>query len=259
MDPIFFTHPFLQHDAIAHGFFSRRGGASTGLYASLNIGQGSHDDKTHVAENRRRVSAALGMAPQRLCTLYQVHSPNVIVIAEPFAGPPPQADALVTNIPGLTLGILTADCAPVLFADTQAQVVGAAHAGWKGAVGGVLENTIAAMLKLGAARERITAVIGPAIAQASYEIGAEFIARFDANEQAEFFIPGRTPGHFMFDLPNYTSRRLARAGLQRVAVLAMDTCADEANFFSYRRATLRDEPDYGRQISVIGIKDRSRE
>jgi len=249
-----FTHPFLDDDAIAHGFFGRAGGISSGLYRGLNCGLGSHDRREDVLENRRRVTEALGQSPASLTTLYQVHSPTVITVAEPFDGHVPEADALVTGVPGVTLGILTADCVPVLFADTTAEIIGAAHAGWKGAVGGVLENTIQAMEDLGAEREDIRAVIGPCIAQSSYEVGAEFIARFTAAEQAQFFIPSNRAGHALFDLPSYVAMRLSAAGLQQVALLAMDTCTNEENFFSYRRSTLRGEPDYGRHISCIVLK-----
>ncbi len=254
MHPTFLTHPLLDSPAIAHGFFGREGGVSEGLYAGLNCGPGSADNKAHVAENRARVAHALGMMPERLCTLYQIHSPNVVIVHEPYVGTPPQADAHVTNVRGITLGILTADCAPVLFADVAAGVIGAAHAGWKGAHGGVVESTVIAMEKLGAKREHIAAVIGPCIQQNSYEVGAEFIARFTADEQAQFFIPSDRAGHHRFDLPAYVTQTARAAGLQRVAVIAMDTCSNAAQFFSYRRTTLRGEPDYGRQISAIALK-----
>ena len=249
-----FTHPFLDNDCLAHGFFGRTGGISSGLYRGLNVGLGSHDRRDDVLENRRRVTDALGQPASSLTTLYQIHSPTVITVATPFDGHVPEADALVTGVPGITLGILTADCVPVLFADTGAEIIGAAHAGWKGAVGGVLENTIQAMEELGAERDDIRAVIGPCIAQSSYEVGPEFIARFSAVEQAQFFIPSPRAGHALFDLPSYVATRLIAAGLQHVALLAMDTCADEENFFSYRRATLRGEPDYGRHISCIVLR-----
>jgi YfiH family protein len=207
-----------------------------------------------VLENRRRVTERFGQRPESLVTLYQVHSPHVAIVTEAFGDAPPEADAMVTNVPGLTLGILTADCVPVLFADTTAEIIGAAHAGWKGAAGGVLETTLDAMEMLGAERSDIRAVIGPCIAQSSYEVGPDFIARFPDASRAQFFIPARKAGHFMFDLPAYVAARLAAAGLQHVAQLAMDTCSDEENFFSYRRATLRGEPDYGRHISALVIR-----
>jgi YfiH family protein len=250
----YYSHKLLDHPRIAYGFFGRKGGVSEGLYAGLNCGPGSHDNKAHVVENRARVAEALGMMPERLCTLYQIHSPNVVIVHEPWTGTPPQADALVTNIPGITLGILTADCAPVLFADHEAGVIGAAHAGWKGAHGGVVESTLGAMEKLGAKRTRVVVIIGPCIAQKSYEVGPEFIARFMPDEQAQFFIPSSNAGHHYFDLPAYVAHSARRAGLQQVAILAMDTCSDPDHFFSYRRTTLRAEPDYGRQISAIALR-----
>lgn len=250
----YFTHASLEHPRIAHGFFGREGGVSEGLYAGLNCGPGSHDNKAHVAENRARVAHALGMLPERLVTLYQIHSPNALIVHEPWTGTPPQADALVTNVPGITLGILTADCAPVLFADAEAGVIGAAHAGWKGAHGGVVESTLLAMEKLGARREQIAAAIGPAISQASYEVGPEFIARFSGLEQAQFFVPSTREGHHQFDLPAFVAHTARKAGLQRIASLAMDTCSNAQQFFSYRRTTLNQEPDYGRQMSCIALK-----
>lgn len=250
----YYTHDYLDHAHVAHGFFGRKGGVSEGLYAGLNCGPGSHDNKEAVTENRARVALALGMLPERLCTLYQVHSPNVVIVHEPFHGVGPQADALVTNVPRIVLGILTADCAPVLFVDAKANVIGAAHAGWKGAVGGVVENTLAAMEKLGAVRDDISAVIGPCIAQKSYEVGAEFVERFVEADQQQFFIPSERDGHSMFDLPAYVAQTARRAGLQRIAMLALDTCSDPEHFFSYRRTTLHSEPDYGRQISAIALR-----
>lgn len=255
MHPIHHTHPLLGSPRLVHGFFGREGGVSEGLYAGLNCGPGSHDQKTHVVENRARAAHALGMMPEKLCTLYQVHSPNVVIVHEPWTNTPPQADAMVTQVPGITLGILTADCAPVLFADHEAGVIGAAHAGWKGAHGGVVQNTLLAMEKLGANRDTTVAVIGPCIAQASYEVGAEFIERFAPAEQQQFFIPSQRAGYHRFDLPAYVAYAARAAGLQQVAVLAMDTASNEAQFFSYRRTTLRGEPDYGRQMSCIALRD----
>ena len=254
MTPTFFNHPFLASDRMTHGFFGRMGGVSRGIYAGLNCGPGSYDDRAAVTENRRRVAVKMGMEPEQLCTLYQVHSPNVVVVQGPLPSPAPQADAMVTDMPGVLLGILTADCAPVLFADADAGVVGAAHAGWKGAHGGVIENTVRAMEVLGAKREAIRAVVGPCIGQSSYEVGPEFMERFEEDARDQFFLRSATPGHFMFDLPAYVVARLRAAGVGNVAVLALDTRSDESRFFSYRRATLQDEPDYGRQISVIGLK-----
>ena len=254
MTTLHHTHPLLDSPRIAHGFFGREGGVSEGLYAGLNCGPGSHDNKAHVAENRARVAHALGMMPEKLCTLYQIHSPNAVIVHKPWDSNPPQADALVTNVAGITLGILTADCAPVLFADGAAGVIGAAHAGWKGAHGGVVESTLLAMEALGASRENTVAVIGPCIAQSSYEVGPEFITRFASDEQQQFFIPSTRAGHHRFDLPAYVAHTARRAGLQRIAVLAMDTASNPAQFFSYRRTTLNAEPDYGRQLSCIALR-----
>ena len=254
MTAAFYTHEFLDHPTIAHGFFGRKGGVSEGLYAGLNCGLGSHDNKAHVVENRARVAHALDAAPENLCTLYQVHSPRAVIVHEAFASTPPEADALVTNVRGLALGILTADCASILFADVEAGVIGAAHAGWKGAFTGVVESTMLAMEKLGARRAHTAATIGPCISQASYEVGPEFIARFEAADQAQFFIPSNRAGFHRFDLAAFVAKTLRASGLQRVGVLAMDTASDPENFFSYRRATLNGEPDYGRQVSAISLR-----
>lgn len=239
---------------VAHGFLGRIGGVSTGVHAGLNVGIGSHDDAAAVAENRARASAAV-LPGATLVTPYQIHSAECVTVREPFDERlRPRADALVTDRPGLAVGILTADCAPVLLADHEAGVVGAAHAGWKGALGGVTNSTILAMEALGAKRERIAAAIGPCIARASYEVDAAFAQRFAADDPANerFFAEGRE-GHFQFDLEAYVAHRLAAAGVTRVAMLGRDTYADEARYFSYRRATHRGEPDYGRQISIIGL------
>ena len=240
---------------VSHGFLGRRGGVSTGDMASLNVGLGSQDDPALIAENRRR--ATEGVLPgARLVTLYQVHSSDCVVVVEPFEDRlRPHADALVTDRPGLALGILTADCAPVLFADREAGVIGAAHAGWKGAIGGVTDSTIAAMESLGASRERITAAVGPCIARASYEVDAAFLARFaDSDPENErFFTEGRREDHWQFDLEAYVAARLAAAGIRTVEMLGQDTYARPDHFYSFRRATHRSEPDYGRQISIIGL------
>jgi YfiH family protein len=238
---------------IAHGFFTRKGGVSTGIFASLNCGPGSGDERDSVNENRRRVAAELGDAPV-LLTLYQVHSPQCVVVTAPWAmGEGPKADAMATNLPDLALGILTADCAPLLFADGEAGVIGAAHAGWKGALGGVVEATIAAMETLGALRARIAAAIGPCISQTNYEVGPEFRDQFAAIDSGahRFFAASERPGHFRFDLEGYAAARLEDAGIRDVARLGTCTYANEADFFSYRRATHRGEKDYGRQISAI--------
>lgn len=241
-------------DGISHGFLGRRGGVSTGTVAGLNVGSGSADDPQAIAENRHRASEAV-LPGGRLVTVYQVHSPDAVAVIEPFEDRlRPRADALVTDRPGLALGILTADCAPVLLADREAGVVGAAHAGWKGAIGGVTDSTIALMETLGARRERIAAAIGPCIARASYEVDTGFFRRFaeadPANER--FFADGR-PGHHQFDLEAYVAHRLASAGIRTVETLGLDTYSDESRFYSFRRATHRGEPDYGRQIAIIGI------
>jgi len=241
-------------DGVSHGFLGRRGGVSTGLVAGLNVGTGSADDPDAIAENRRRAAEAV-LPGGRLVTVYQVHSPDAVAVIEPFEDRlRPRADALVTDRPGLALGILTADCAPVLLADREAGVVGAAHAGWKGAIGGVTDSTIALMETLGARRERIAAAVGPCIARASYEVDAGFFRRFaeenSANER--FFADGR-PGHYQFDLEAYVAHRLASAGIRTVETLGLDTYSDENRFYSFRRATHRGEPDYGRQIAIIGI------
>jgi YfiH family protein len=239
-------------DGVAHGFLGRRGGVSTGMLAGLNVGTGSGDDPEIIAENRRIATEAV-LPGARLVTVYQVHSPDTVAVVAPF-GERPRADAMVTDRPGLALGILTADCAPILLADREAGVVGAAHAGWKGAIGGVTDTVVAAMEKLGARRERIAAAIGPCIARASYEVDDGFLRRFaeadPANER--FFAAGR-PSHHQFDLEAYVIHRLAAAGLRTIEALGLDTYADAERFYSFRRATHRGEPDYGRQISIIGI------
>lgn len=240
-------------DGVAHGFLGRRGGVSTGDYTGLNVGIGSDDDADAVAENRRLATDAV-LPGARLVTLYQTHSADVVRALTGFDDRPP-GDALVTDRPGLALGILTADCTPVLLADREAGIVGAAHAGWKGAIGGVTDSAIAAMEKLGAKRERIAAAIGPCIARASYEVDDGFAKRFEADDPANerFFAPGK-PGHHQFDLEAYVAHRLARAGLVKIEALGLDTYADEQRFFSFRRATHRGEPGYGRQISIIGLQ-----
>jgi len=251
--------PLLNENAatgIAHGFFTRAGGVSEGLYAGLNVGLGSYDEPERIRENRSRVAGWFGAGPSDLATLYQVHSPDVVTINEVGDGERPTADGHVTATPGVILGVLTADCGPILFADPDARVIGAAHAGWKGAFDGVLENTIAAMETLGARRENITASLGPSISKTNYEVGPEFHARFVERNAgwARFFTPSAKPGHFMFDLPGLTISRLEQAGV-RAENLDVCTYADEQRFFSYRRTTHRNEPDYGRQISAIMIRE----
>ena len=241
---------------IRHGFFGRAGGVSEGVYASLNCGFGSGDEPERVAENRARAARRADVDPAGLLTLYQTHSPRVAVVETPWRREDaPQVDAMVTTQPGLALGILTADCAPVLFADVDAGVIGAAHAGWRGALDGVLEATLAEMRRHGAAPERTVAAIGPCIQQASYEVGPEFRARFVAADagNARFFAAGARAGHYQFDLPGYVAARLAGAGLIRIERLDRDTCAEAENFFSYRRNTLEGRRDYGRNISLIAL------
>ncbi|MBL8574296.1 MAG: peptidoglycan editing factor PgeF [Hyphomicrobiaceae bacterium] len=251
------TADALSAPGLRHGFFTRAGGVSSGLYASLNLGLGSADDRARILENRARVAAALGVGALSLHLPYQVHSPDVAVIREPWpeAAERPKVDAVVTGVPGLAIGVLTADCGPILFADRHARVVGAAHAGWKGAIGGVLEATIAAMEAEGASRANIAAVLGPTISGPAYEVGPEFIARFEAEDpdHARFFSPSGRPGHALFDLPAFILMRLRRAGIGQAASLDLCTYGDEARFFSYRRSTHRAEPDYGRLCSAIVI------
>ncbi len=226
---------------------------SEGLYTSLNGGLGSKDDPAHVVENRRRMAQALDAEADRFLTVYQVHSADVAVATQPWdATSRPHADAMVTNTPHLAIGVTAADCGPILFADPQARVIGAAHAGWKGAFSGVLEATIAAMEKLGAARSNIIAAIGPLIRQQSYEVGAEFVARFQEADaaNARFFIPSARAGHVMFDLAGYICARLERAGIKAIDDVGICTYADP-RFFSYRRSVHRAEPDYGRNIHAI--------
>lgn len=240
--------------AIRHAFFTRTGGVSQGLYASANCGFGSGDAPAAVAENRARAMARLDLPAGSLVTCYQVHSPTCVVVTEPWPHDrAPQADAMVTAEPGIALGILTADCAPVLFAAPRARVIGAAHAGWKGAKGGVLDATVARMVELGARRSEIVAAIGPCIAQRSYEVGPEFPGPFlsESPASATFFAPARRPDHFLFDLGGYIVQRLADAGVVMVQRCPNDTVAEEDRFFSYRRACLRGEKDYGRGLSAI--------
>jgi YfiH family protein len=246
---------------IRHGFFTRKGGVSQGIYAGLNVGIGSNDARDDVMENRARVAAWFGLPVEKLATVHQVHSPDVLVVDETYDGERfkerAKVDAIVTNVPGVALGVLAADCGPILFADGEAGVIGAAHAGWKGALYGVLENTIYAMVQLGAVRERITAVLGPSIGPRSYEVGPEFIERFVDFDPAyrSFFTRSEKPGHAMFDLPSLTIRRLTDAGVQAES-LGLDTYPDAERFYSYRRTTHAKEPDYGRQISAIAIRER---
>lgn len=248
--------PALTAAGIRHAFFTRQGGVSKGIYASLNGGIGSDDDRGDVLENRARMAAHLGVMPDHFVSLYQIHSPTCLEVMQPWgAEVRPQADAMVTRKKGIALGIGTADCGPVLFADPKVQVIGAAHSGWKGAKGGVLEATIDRMEALGARRERIVAVLGPMLSQKNYEIGPEFLANFLAEDAANsrFFAKGEKADHPYFDLPGYISMRLARAGIGTIEDLAYCTYADPERFYSYRRKTHLGEADYGRLISAIVV------
>jgi YfiH family protein len=239
---------------VPHGFFTRRGGVSTGSYASLNCSLSSLDDRANVLENRARAARTLGVDPSRLLGLTQVHGPHVVTVTEPWeAGHGEKADAMVTRQPGLALGIVTADCAPVLFADSGGTIVGAAHAGWRGAVAGVLEATVTAMTALGAAAGNITAAIGPCIAQESYEVGADLRDAVLDRSAADvsFFISAQREGHWQFDLPAYCAARLHAAGVGRVIVTGLDTMAENERFFSHRRRTIAKAGPIGHQISVI--------
>lgn len=252
------TAGILALTGIRHAFFTRAGGVSEGPYASLNGGIGSRDSAGNVAENRARMAAALGVEPHRFLTAYQVHSPKVVVAETPWTTEArPRADAIVTRMRALAIGVSTADCGPVLLTDPQAGVIGAAHAGWRGALGGVIEATVAAMERLGAARRQIRAAIGPMIRQANYEVGPDLIAQFAAADHASrrFFAPTPREGHALFDLAGYVAWRLGRAGVAQVQDLGLCTYADPAQFFSYRRTTHRAEPDYGRHVNAIALTD----
>jgi YfiH family protein len=248
----------LALTGIRHAFFTRDGGVSAGLYASLNGGTGSRDDIGNVAENRARMASAVGVAPERFLTAYQIHSPNVVVAEAPWtAETRPRADAIVTRMRALAVGVTTADCGPILLADPQARVIGAAHAGWRGALTGVIEATVEAMERLGAARAHIRAAIGPMIRQASYEVGPDLIARFAAEDRASsrFFSLASREGHALLDLGGYVAERLKRAGVGEVEDLGVCTYADPSRFFSYRRTTHRAEADYGRHVNAIALVD----
>jgi polyphenol oxidase len=236
-----------------HGFLGRVGGVSTGIYAGLNVGLGSNDERDAVVENRRRAVDAV-MPGAALARVYQIHSPDVVNVTTASEEEPPKGDAMVTDRPGILLGIVTADCVPVLFTDSQAGVIGAAHAGWKGAIGGVTDNTILAMEALGADRSRIACAIGPCIAQKSYEVDEGFFRRFaEADAANERFFADGKPGHYQFDIEGYVAARLAAAGIGKVECLGEDTYSQQERFFSYRRSCHLGEPGYGRQISLIGL------
>jgi YfiH family protein len=241
---------------LRHGFFTREGGVSDGIYQSLNGGIGSQDDAAHVAENRRRMAARLGVAPQHFLTAFQIHSPDVAVATAPWdTASRPRVDAIVTRTEGLAIGVTAADCGPVLFVDPRTRVIGAAHAGWKGALTGVLESTIAAMEQLGAERAGIVAAIGPLIRQHSYEVGAEFVARFTSADagNARFFIASSRESHAMFDLAGFIRMRLEDAGVLMIDDVGIDTYSDQ-RFYSYRRSVHRGEPDYGRHVHAIVLE-----
>src|SRR5665647_1316961 len=240
---------------LRHAFFTRDGGVSGGFYGSLNGGLGSDDDAANVAENRRRMAERMGVTPEHFLSVWQIHSPDAVVVSGPWEGASrPRADAIVTRSEGLAIGVTAADCGPILFVDPNARVIGAAHAGWKGALTGIVESTVAAMEKLGAERSGIVAAIGPLIRQHSYEVGGEFIERFieaDA-ENAVFFLPATREGHAMFDLAGFIRMRLENAGVLMIDDIGVDTYSDE-RFFSYRRSVHRNEPDYGRHVHAIAL------
>ena len=252
--PVLLTAAMLTGAGVRHAFFTREGGASGGLYDSLNGGTGSRDDPAAVAENRARMARALGVMPDRLLVPFQIHSAEAVAVTQPWpAGERPRVDGIVTATQGLALGVTGADCGTILFADPRAGVIGAAHAGWGGALGGVLEATLIAMERLGARRGDTLAALGPTIGPASYEVGPEYRERFLAADPAHagFFAMSGKPGHFMFDLPAFIGMRLTRAGVGSFEDLALDTYADPARFFSYRRSVHRAEPDYGRLVAAI--------
>jgi polyphenol oxidase len=241
---------------LRHAFFSRDGGVSGGIYAGLNGGLGSHDDPANVRENRRRMAEQMGVSPEHFLSLWQIHSPDAVAVTGPWQGASrPRADAIVTRAQGLSIGVTAADCGPILLVDPSARVIGAAHAGWKGALTGIMESTVEAMEKLGAERGGIVAAIGPLIRQHSYEVGGEFVERFveaDA-ENVLFFIPSAREGHSMFDLAGYIRMRLENAGVLMIDDIGIDTYSDQ-RFFSYRRSVHRGEPDYGRHVHAIALE-----
>ena len=249
------THPLLDRAGVRHGFFTRQGGVSTGLYEGLNTGVGSKDDPAAIAENRRRIAEHLGGVPDDLAACFQIHSAVARVAEAGWKGERPEGDAVVTAAPGVICGVLTADCAPVLLADPEAGVVGAAHAGWKGALTGIVHSTVAAMQALGAEPGRIVAVVGPCIAQASYEVGADFQGRFEHHDpgSARFFAPGESAEKRLFDLPAFVLWRLEQAGVADAAWTGDDTRMDATRFYSNRRAYLAGEADFGRLMSAISL------
>lgn len=247
----------LIGDGVAHGFFGRLGGVSDGIYASLNCGYGSDDDSASVCENRTRVATWLGTSEPQLITLYQIHSADALHVTQPWTrAAPPKADAMATTLRGVALGVLAADCAPILLADHRAGVIGCAHSGWKGAIGGVGESVVALMERLGASRSRIRAAVGPCISKASYEVGPEFEARFVESDagNTRYFAPSPRQGHWQFDLPGYVTERLKAAGIGGVETLTVCTYEHNDAYFSFRRTTHRGETDYGRNVSAIMLK-----
>ncbi|MBE7638077.1 peptidoglycan editing factor PgeF [Sneathiella sp. P13V-1] len=251
------TADILDNPTIAHGFMTRQGGVSEGIYEGLNCGAGSDDDPQKVIENKSRAMGLLDLPASALRTLYQIHSAEVVTVDEQtdFSSPI-QADAMVTKTPGLALGILTADCVPILFADTEAGVIGAAHSGWKGSLGNIARHVLAAMEKLGATKENIQVAIGPSIQQPSYEVGPDFPAPFlfQDRELGCFFIPSKNEGHWMFDLTGFVQHRIAREGVTQIERLGHDTYKDPRQFYSYRRMCHQGEADYGRQLSAIALR-----
>jgi polyphenol oxidase len=240
---------------LRHAFFTRAGGVSAGIYGSLNGGLGSNDDPGHVAENRRRMAERMGVSPAQFLGVHQIHSPDAVEATGPWQSERPCADAIVTRSEGLAIGVTAADCGPILFVDPNARVIGAAHAGWKGALTGIVESTVGAMEKLGAQRGDVVAAIGPLIRQQSYEVGSEFVERFieaDA-ENALFFIPAMRAGRSMFDLAGFIRRRLENAGVLMIDDIGADTYSDE-RFYSYRRSVHRNEADYGRHVHTIALE-----
>lgn len=255
MTPPRLTSALLAAPDLAHGFFSREGGVSEGIYASLNTGVGSNDQRAAVLENRRRCAAALGVAPQTLLTNNQRHSAEVAIVDGPWADGPAQADALVTDRPGLALGVLAADCMPWLFFEPDARIIAAAHGGWRGALAGILENTIAAMERLGAVRSRIRAALGPCLRQTNFEVGLELLDSFSAQhaDAERFFAPGRNDDKRQFDLAGFASWRLRLAGVAEIEDLGVCTLAEPERYFSYRASRRRGEDDYGRNLSAIAL------
>ena len=253
---------FTQLAGVRHGFFTRNGGVSSGIFAQLNCGgRDSAESAAVVDENRRRVAETIGIQPECLLSTAQIHSPIVVTVEKPWSfSARPEADAMVSRVPGIGLGVLTADCAPVLFVDPKNRIIGAAHSGWKGAFGGIAQATVDAMERLGAERSEIIASVGPALAQASYQIDDVFYRRFlEADAQnKQFFTPLDATGHGQFDLPGYVHKRLRDVGIRSIEMLLRDTYAEEADFYSFRRSVHRRESDYGRQISVISLEDTSR-